>query len=281
MSRSSFFREVEEAPSSSPSSFSSHGGPPMKELTFCEVWSQSQPLMRPFLRRALRVSQMDFETALTEMVSLLTNPGLVFKQASYRKQTKGRWSRDDPAFAVCQAGFLGVAMLATGAALRARRVLTYAYLVVAGVAVHWLAAGFLASTGATFLANRYLRKNEIKGPTVEWLYAFDVHCNAFFVYFVGSYVLHFFLLPITLMPRSFVAMLVANTLHASAFAAYFYVTHVGFRTLPFLQDTEVFLYPALGALALLLLSIVLGLLGFRLNFSIAALSALIAPLPYS
>ena len=251
----------------------------LEEETLAEVWAKSLPLMRPFLRRALRLNQMDFETALDEMVSLVCgNSGRVFKQAFYRSQTKARWARDDPAFFVLQAGFLIVAAVATGVALRARKILTYLYFVFASALLHWLLGGIFASTATSFLANRYLRKK--RAETVEWLYAFDVHCNAFFVYFMIAYVLHYFLLPLALGPHFF-NLIVANTLHASAVAAYFYVTHIGFCALPFLRHTEVFLYPALAAALFLALSILLALLfRFRINASILAFSALIAPLPY-
>ncbi len=35
---------------------------------------------------------------------------------------------------------------------------------------------------------------------VEWLYAFDVHCNGFFPLYVLLYVVQFFLTPILLQP---------------------------------------------------------------------------------
>ena len=234
--------------------------------------------MGPFLKRALNVSQMDVGRALDEMVSLMTqHPARVFKQAYYRKQTKDRWSRDDPAFAVCQTGFLAVAITATAMALRARRVLTYTYLIFAAVVVHWLLGGLIASVLATFLANRYLRKDTTEA--VEWFYAFDVHCNAFFCYFLLTYVVHFFLLPLTL-HHTILALLLGNTLHAVAVSLYFYITHIGFRTLPFLHNTEVFLYPAALTILLWGLGILLAFFGLRFNFATAAIAALLAPLPY-
>ncbi|KAJ8602335.1 hypothetical protein CTAYLR_004206 [Chrysophaeum taylorii] len=246
-----------------------------------EVWAQSLPLMRPFLRRAFLFNQMDFETALDEMLSLcLGQPGRVFKLAYYRKQTKDRWSRDDPAFAVLQVAFLLAATVATGAALRARLALTYVYLAIAATLVHWLACGLAATTLHAWIANKFLRErgwSHSVDQKVEWLYAFDVHCNAFFVYFVCAYVAHFFLLPVSL-GHSFLAMLVANAIHASAFSAYFYITHLGFRALPYLRRTEVFLYPVLFAALLFALSIVLGVLGIKLNAARIAIAAVVAPL---
>lgn len=65
------------------------------------------------------------------------------------------------------------------------------------VFVDYIAVGMVVGTVLWFLANRYL-----KGPTmaqfvdqnVEWGYAFDVHCNAFFPLLLILHVLQLFLI---------------------------------------------------------------------------------------
>jgi hypothetical protein len=67
----------------------------------------------------------------------------------------------------------------------------------------------------------------------------------------------FFLLPLVL-GKSLFALLVSNTLYAAGFAWYWYITHLGYRALPFLSQTEVFLFP-IAAIALVY---VLNLVGY-------------------
>ncbi len=62
---------------------------------------------------------------------------------------------------------------------------------------------------------------------VEWLYAFDIHCNGFFPMFVLLFVAQFFLAPLLLSP-DFLATVLANTLYAAAFAYYHYITFLGY-----------------------------------------------------
>lgn len=66
-----------------------------------------------------------------------------------------------------------------------------------------------------------------------------------------------FLLPLVLR-FSFFALIISNTLYAAAFAWYWYITHLGYRSLPFLSQTEVFLFP-IAAVALVY---VLNLVGY-------------------
>jgi hypothetical protein len=67
----------------------------------------------------------------------------------------------------------------------------------------------------------------------------------------------FFLLPLVL-GKSLFALVVSNTLYATAFGWYWYITHLGYRALPFLSQTEVFLFP-IAAVALVF---VLNLVGY-------------------
>jgi hypothetical protein len=50
---------------------------------------------------------------------------------------------------------------------------------------------------------------------VEWGYAFDVHTNAFFPFFLTLYIAQLFLLPVILKER-WVCLLVGNTLYLAA-----------------------------------------------------------------
>ena len=54
------------------------------------------------------------------------------------------------------------------------------------VLLHWLIGGVAAATATAGFANGALVERG-RNDRVEWLYAFDVHCNAFFAAFlVGS-----------------------------------------------------------------------------------------------
>lgn len=59
-----------------------------------------------YLARVADYRQMDLDATFYQMVTLCAQPSKVYKSAYYRKQTKNRWARDDPAFAVIQLLFL-------------------------------------------------------------------------------------------------------------------------------------------------------------------------------
>lgn len=97
-----------------------------------------------------------------------------------------------------------------------------------------------------FLTNAYLREeapnSHVVEQRVEWLYAFDVHCNSFFPMFVVLYVIHYFLSPI-LVAHGFFSVLLSNLLVLVAASYYHYLNFLGYDVLPFLERTTFFLYP--------------------------------------
>ncbi|CAB9521763.1 unc-50 homolog [Seminavis robusta] len=223
-----------------------------------------------YLARLTDFRQMDIQSALDQMKTLLTSrPHVVYKTSYYRKQTKNHWARDDPAFVALQGIFLIIACIAYAVAFKATITGGISFLLYS-VLWNWLGAGFLIATIGREIANRHLTVHSSSShvkQSVEWLYAFDIHCNAFFPLFVVLYAVQFFMLPVVL-GSHFMAMVLGNTMYAAALSWYWYVTHLGYRTLPFLSNTEVFLFPIAAIVVVYVLNLILHPFGFSWNTSI-------------
>ena len=187
-----------------------------------------------YLGRLLEPATMDFQSALDQCRTLLgLQPQRIYKTSYYRKQTKNHWARDDPAFAVVQVGLLLVASLAYSVAFRPAQgylLTTIVGFAIKSVHINFVGVGAVMATVGKQIADRRLAtvgRTHVK-QTVEWLYAFDIHCNAFFPFFVMVYGIQFFLLPIVL-GTSVMSLIISNTLFAVAFSWYFYITHLGYR----------------------------------------------------
>ena len=147
------------------------------------------PTNRPmqYLARLTDFRQMDIQSALDQMKTLLTpRPHVVYKTSYYRKQTKNHWARDDPAFVALQAIFLVIACIAYAVAFKATFTGAISFLLYS-ICWNWLGAGILLASIGREIANRHLTVHSSSShvrQSVEWLYAFDIHCNAFFPVFV-------------------------------------------------------------------------------------------------
>jgi hypothetical protein len=237
-----------------PTSFGQRGG------------GSGSALLPEYFNRIVDYAQMDFASTFYQMVTLAQNPSKVYKTSYYRKQTKNQWARDDPAFAVVQFAFLVVSACAYAIVFEYQS--TYLYPILSNVLVQWIGSGVLHATVGWWLSNKYLRMHHEHSveQEVEWLYAFDIHCNSFFLLFLVQHVLQFFLLPL-LLGNSFLALFFSNTLYAAGFAVYYYVTFLGYMALPFLQNTQCFLYPIGVVILLYCCSIGLGFFGMNTNAS--------------
>ena len=78
-----------------------------------------------------------------------------------------------------------------------------AYAVTRSVLVDFLGVGAGVATAYWYVANRYMREgvnhSHAVEQRVEWMYAFDVHVNAFFTLFVSLYCGQLVLSPILMM----------------------------------------------------------------------------------
>ncbi|KAG0483229.1 hypothetical protein HPP92_011313 [Vanilla planifolia] len=188
---------------------------------------------------------MDMEYTFWQMLHLCSSPKVVYQHTRYHKQTKNQWARDDPAFVVVFCLFLIVAASAYCAAYDksfGHAVST----VISVVILHFLFAGIALATCCWLFTNAYLREESPSSHAVEqhveWLYAFDVHCNSFFPTFILLYVIQYFLSPV-LVAHGFFPVLLSNLLYMVSISYYHYLNFLGYNVLPFLDRTTFFLYP--------------------------------------
>ena len=200
-----------------------------------------------YLSRLVDVSQMDIQSALDQMKSLLLPMKMnsVYKMAYYRKQTKSHWARDDPAFVFLILVALTVSSLAYTIAFRSDSILRqFITFTLQSILINYGLMGIIIAATARSICDTYLNASLVNSSenatntslqnkyhaqqSVEFMYAFDVHSNAFVFWFVVIYGIQFFLLPVVL-GKGFVSFLVSNLLYSVGFFGYFYITHLGYR----------------------------------------------------
>ena len=222
-------------------------------------------------RRLVRPSQMDFECVLKKekearrtrlriflffnlspslslpffsrytawfAVQLLTAPKTAYRHVAYHRQTKLQWARDDPAFA------LALAFLVSG--VGAAHGVGFGGGVSGGLrsAARALGGGGRGGVGGG-------------GPTtppsgVEWLYAFDVHCNAALPALLEVGAVGYALSPWLLRGGAGPA-LAAALLYAGGALHYSYLTTLGYSAVgpTAARAPEAALYPGMAAAVIL------------------------------
>jgi len=192
---------------------------------------------------------MDFEYTFWMMLQLVISPKTAYRHTAYHKQTKNFWARDDPAFILVMCSLIVMTSVAYCVAFS--DTIWHALLTVFSVVtIDFFLLGCATATAGWLVSNHFLRKKSTHPHAVEqhveWMYAFDVHCNSFFPLFISLFVLQLLLSPVMLW-NSFVSTTLSILLYAGSLGYYHYMTFLGYSTLPFLEHTEVFLWP-IGAI---------------------------------
>ncbi|OSX63754.1 hypothetical protein POSPLADRAFT_1139493, partial [Postia placenta MAD-698-R-SB12] len=204
----------------------------------------------------------DFELAAWQLTYLCLAPKRVYRNVYFHKQTKNTWARDDPAILILIAGCLCVSAIAWSV------VYSYSPLQAVKLALFmilrdFLLVGAVIATILWFFSNRMLLSppshSAPSDSRVEWAYAFDVHTNAFFPFYLTLYLAQLILVPIIL-KSNWICLFVSNTLYLAAFAQYVYGVYLGLNALPFLVRTDLLLAPLLP----LFTGYILSLLGFNI-----------------
>ncbi|GBP11672.1 Protein unc-50 homolog [Eumeta japonica] len=207
-----------------------------------------------YLRRLFKFNQMDFEFAIWQMIYLFIAPQKLFRNFSYRKQTKSQFARDDPAFLVLLIVWLILSSIGFAATLDFNFT-KFMLLVLYIVFVDFIGVSLIVSTFFWYIANKYLGRDA--AADVEWGYAFDVHLNAFFPPIVFLHSFQLMLFHSLLSHGGFLSCLVANTFWLASVIYYMYITFLGYSNLPMVKNARALLLPLPLLVVLYLASLLL------------------------
>ncbi|RDD46756.1 Protein unc-50-like protein [Trichoplax sp. H2] len=174
-------------------------------------------------------------------------------------ETKHQWARDDPAFLVLLAMALCISSIGFAIVLKLN-VLAFVKFLFWVIFIDCIGVGLAIGTLLWFITNKYLKEKQSHGSeqSVEWLYSFDVHLNAFFPLLIVLHVVQMIFMPVIIDQPYFISCLIGNSLWLIALIYYNYVTFLGYSALPFLKNTVVILYPVLAFILIYIFSLIFG-----------------------
>jgi len=198
---------------------------------------------------------------------------------------RGQFARDDPAFIVILLALMVTSNVIYTVFFGHHSFWNFVAVILESVFFDFLLMTSVCSSSIWFISNKYLSINSPRhfgqsghhhsyhvagsndGNQVEWLYAFDVHCNSYFIYFMISNVLVLLLTPI-LLQKSLFSLILGNSIFLVAVIAYFYVTFLGYDALPIIKHSEKLWYPLPLVVVLYILSMLLHfhLVHFQLHY---------------
>ncbi|CUS23854.1 LAQU0S12e01530g1_1 [Lachancea quebecensis] len=209
----------------------------------------------PVLKRLFKSHKnLDFETATWEMINLVFKPRKAYRSLYYQRQTRNRWSRDDPSFFILQVGLLFVSSL-VWSVVYGHSFKGFIKMMFNMIFIDFFAVGFFVATLFWATLNRsFFKFRSAQNAHVEWAYCFDVHCNAFLVVWCLLYLVQFLMLP-AINLHKWIGLFIGNTLYCAAFGQYFVLTFYGYSQLPILKNVNFILLPTLVFVGIYLVSL--------------------------
>lgn len=202
-------------------------------------------------KRLFKPKTLDFETATWEVFYLIVNPRKMYRSNTYKQQNSRRssYARDDPSFLILLTVLLSVSAIAWGAAYLPH-IWDILKLIFNMVCIDFYVTGFFVATLLWAVTNRLTNPDftvvnawslasRYNANYIDWTFCFDVHCNSFLIIWCLLYLLQFFLLPLINNKRSFISLLLGNSLYFGAIGYYFVITFYGFNSLPFFNSLSV------------------------------------------
>eukprot|EP01156_Anaeramoeba_ignava_P024520 Anaeramoba_ignava/c9010_g1_i2.p1 GENE.c9010_g1_i2~~c9010_g1_i2.p1 ORF type:complete len:227 (-),score=44.87 c9010_g1_i2:35-715(-) len=208
--------------------------------------------MTQYFRRIRHIGHMDFELTFWQMLHLCIDPQKVYQATKFHRQTKNQWARDDPGFLLVQILFILISSIGFGICFRIDSFFAFLKLIFKSIFISFLLLGL-----SVYIAEQF----------VEFQYSFDIHCNSYFPFFIITNIIVYLLLPIIL-STSRISIIFGNFLYIFAYSVYFYITFLGYKVLPFIQKSYVFLFPLIPLWLLFLICSIfkISLLNFFLSF---------------
>lgn len=203
---------------------------------------------KKMLKRLFKPTTLDFETAIWEMLNLIINPKKMYRSQYYYKQQqtqsgKSSYTRDDPSFLILLTTFLSISAIAWGIAY-SPHMMDIAKLIIYMVMIDFYLTGAIIATVTWALTNKLFNGGPSTGRYnvnyIEWGFCFDIHCNSFLIIWCLLYILQFFLLPLLRIKKSFISLLLGNSLYFGAIGYYFVISFYGFNSLPFINNSNTY-----------------------------------------
>jgi len=228
-----------------------------------------------YLLWAKNLFSIDLEYVSYQLVAAAINPTELYKLTLRRKQARNQWARSDAAVTFTLCAFVATASASWAIAYSITSPLSILFLCIRSVVIFLSSSALVASVCWLVANSKHMRtvphlpQHSVE-QKVEWLFAWDVTCNAFVPLFLILYVVQLILLPVLLPSADAdgadantvgnrVSAVISNILYAIASVSYWHSIFCGYTALPFLQQTTYFLFPAGASLLLCILTSVFGI----------------------
>lgn len=196
--------------------------------------------MIDYLKKMIYIRQVDYYLAYTNVIYCF-KPKEINEIAKIRKHLKNKYARDDPGFLLLLIINLFISSISYSITFNHFNPFFIFNIFFIQSFVMLFTFGLCFAFINKVIIDKYFKSNDMsinKEQNVEYVYAFDIHCNAFVPMYFFCGIIPFFILPITKGYTSYIQVIISNCLQCVGVMYYCYVTFMGYFSLPFVRKNK-------------------------------------------
>ena len=188
-----------------------------------------------YLKKMYHFKQIDYYLAYLNILYCFI-PKELIEMSKMRKHLKNKYARDDPGFLLLIILYLFVSSVSYSLAFGYFSFFKIFNIFFIQSFVFLITFGLIISFISKILIDKYFNNNIMQ--TVEFIYAFDIHCNGFVPMYFFCFIVPYIFLPLCSKDYYFFQILITNGLLCLGILYYCYNLFMGYFSLPFVRKNK-------------------------------------------
>ena len=189
-----------------------------------------------YLKKIYHIRQIDYYLAYLNIIYCF-KPKELIEMSKMRKHLKNKYGRDDPGFLLLLIIYIYISSISYSITLGIYNPFKIFNIFFIQTFVFLITFGLIISMINKIIIDKYFN-NSTTNQTIEYIYAFDIHCNGFVPMYTFCAIIPFIFIGITSKDNYMIQVLLSNSSLCIGILYYSYVTFISYFSLPFVRKNK-------------------------------------------
>ena len=189
-----------------------------------------------YLKKIYHIRQIDYYLAYLNIIYCF-KPKELIEMSKMRKHLKNKYGRDDPGFLLLIIIYILISSISYSITFGIYNPFKIFNIFFIQTFVFLITFGLIISMISKIIIDKYFN-NSTTNQNIEFIYAFDIHCNGFVPMYAFCSIIPFIFIGITSKDNFMIETLFTNSSLCIGILYYSYVTFISYFSLPFVRKNK-------------------------------------------
>ena len=189
-----------------------------------------------YLKKIYHIRQIDYYLAYLNIIYCF-KPKELIEMSKMRKHLKNKYGRDDPGFLLLIIIYVLISSISYSITFGIYNPFKIFNIFFIQTFVFLITFGLIISMISKIIIDKYFN-NSTTNQNIEFIYAFDIHCNGFVPMYTFCSIIPFIFIGITSKDNFMIEILFTNSSLCIGILYYSYVTFISYFSLPFVRKNK-------------------------------------------